>query len=80
MWGVHSAPLAGEEGRRICSSNDGSGNPASVCGKCTATYFSGITETAYSELPDLVPVSDLMWIGSPTQLHDHVFPDVKSNH
>ena len=39
-----------------------------------------ITGTAYSKLPDLVPVRDLVWIGSPTQLLDNVSPDVKSKY
>ena len=37
-----------------------------------------ITWTAYSELPDLVPV-DLVGIGSPAQSRDYVSPDVKLN-
>ena len=39
-----------------------------------------ISETAYSKLSDLVPIRDLVWIGSPTQLRDYVSPDVKLNH
>ena len=58
--GVQSAPFAGEEGRRVCSSNDGRGNPASFCGKCTATYFCATTGTTYSEFPDLVPVREIL--------------------
>ena len=75
-----SAPFAGEEGLRIFSSNDGPGNPARFCGKCTATYFSAITGIAYLELSDLVLARDLMWLGSPAQLRDYVSHDVKSNH
>ena len=40
-----------------------------------------IAGTAYcSELLDLVPVRDLVWIGSPTQLREYVFSDIESNH
>ena len=46
----------GEEGRRICTSNDGRGNSPSFCGNYTAINFSAITGTAYSETPDLDPV------------------------
>ena len=43
-------------------------------------HLFAVPGTAYSEVPDLVPVRYLMWIGSPTQLRDYVSPDVESNH
>ena len=74
---MHSPPFAGEEDRRICTSNDGRVIPQVFAANTSPRFLGPITVTAYSRLSDLVPVRDLVWIGSPTQLGDYVTPDVK---